>query len=240
MSESSPPTTERSAVDGRDGTTVSQARDFASGEERMRLRSGRIIVFDADEATNLVAAREAAKKFMSLFPDKVGPRGLMKPNGQVDKLNVEAVKSYMNSHPQTNAAVVGLFGANARDPMPRARIILRRIFQAEKLRVHAPKEYLKSFLAKGHRPAAVVVALTRMVGPEVSEEELVRIVVFYVSEYAKTRGKKVGNNVLRKVRSAVRNIMDKLAHKQPVAQTSAGDKSPTQPLHERLIKAGDQ
>ena len=230
-SESSPPITERSAVDGRDGTAVSQARDFASGEERARLRSSSKVAFSLDKA---------AEKFVSLFPDKVGPRGLMTLNGQVDTLNVEAVRRYMNSHSQTNADVVEMFGANERDPMPRARLILRRILKAETLRVHAPEEYLKPFIAKDHRPAAVIGALMRKVRPGVSEEDLVRIVVFYITEYAGKRGKHVDKSKLRKVESAVRNIMSKLAHKEPHAQTGAGDESTAKLLHERLIEAGGQ
>ena len=230
-SESSPPITERSAVDGRDGTAVSQARDFASGEERARLRSSSKVAFSLDKA---------AEKFVSFFPDKVGPRGLLNSNGRVDTLSVDAVKSYMNTHARHKQEMMRWFNADEKRQAALATYILRRILKAEALRVHFPGIYLKPFMAKDHRPAAVVGALMRKVRPGVSEEDLVRIVVFYITEYAGKRGKHVDKSKLRKVESAVRNIMSKLAHKEPHAQTGAGDESTAKLLHERLIEAGGQ
>ncbi|CAI5742413.1 unnamed protein product [Hyaloperonospora brassicae] len=230
-SEPSSPITGRSAVDGRDGTAVSQTSDLASGEERRRLRSSSKAAFDVDEA---------AERFAHLLPDKFGPHIRSTLGGQVQTLNVQAVKNYMHSSDRHVDKMRLLFEANEDGRTALAKVIFSKIIMAEKKRILKETELVRSKISMEHDPVKVVRALMERPDLNLEDDHCMRILENYISQYNwEHRGTDEGYT-LDGVMSAARNSMGEHARRLSVAQTSAGDESAAKPLHERLIKAGGQ
>ena len=230
-SESRPPITERSAVDGRDGTAVSQARDFASGEERRRLRSSSKAAFSVDEA---------AETFARFFPDRFGPHIRSNLDGQVDTLSVQAVKDYLNLRDDHMRKMELLLQADDNRKVALAKIILSKILEAEKERILQETALVRGMISVEHNPVTVVRALMRKTDLNLEDDHCVRTLENYISHYNWNHQGTDEGYTLDDVMSAARNSMDEHARRLSVAQTSAGDESTAKLLHKRLIEAGGQ